>query len=479
MYYLKKTALFMVLAYICGLLSAPVFAEEAVSQTTVAAAPDTASESGIENSSAAETLLPIPEPDATPAPSETAEPTHTPSEMPVSEETPSPLPEPTPKPDGLKANYLVIDIDIANVPNVIPDGAVFGIYTKDKVFLSAQKIDIVQANVTHTLVFLVPEYYTGEIFYLMPISGVKTVRYCDAIYQTGEYIPLSTFAYLPKTPEDTGVGNRFTVTATPFYDRQVNLWVELSRQTMKSRIKISDNYCIAPLYEFMVKLGVSVYNIQYNEDAGRIQIDHNGRQLVFFLDSKDVLVNGSLVQAETPTRKIGGETYIPLRFAAEKLGCTLTAHEQGDAIHIYITFPRNVPANSFVNARNISSQTDYMVWVSKSNYTVSVFHGYTNNWNCIRTFKCSIGAPATPTITGQYEYFSKESRWSYPTYYVGPIMRFYKGYALHSTLLRYDGSSADGRLGMQISHGCVRIHPDNMNWMVNNIPLHTKIYITE
>ncbi len=478
MHYFRKTALFMAIVWMAGMLSVPALAEDpapaATPEPTAAAVESDISPAVTAAPEAADPSSTAPASTEPPAESaEDAQPTQAPAETPV------PTPEPTPEPDGLKANYLVIDIDIADVPNLIPDGAVFGIYTKDKVFLSAQKIDVTQTNVTHTLVFLVPEYYTGEVFYLMPISGLKSVRYCDTEYQMGQYIPLSTFAYLPLTPEDTGVGNRFILTATPDFDRQVNLWVELTRQTMTGRIKIRDNYTIAPLYELMVKLGVSVYNIQYNEDVGRIQIDANGNQLVFFLDSQDVLVNGNLVQAETKTRKIGGETYIPLRFAAQNLGCTLTAHEDGDAINIYITLPRNAAASKFVNARNISSQTDYMIWISKSNYTVSVFHGTTNNWNCIRTIKCSIGAPATPTITGQYEYFSRESRWSYPTYYVGPIMRFYRGYAIHSTLLRYDGSTADGRLGMMISHGCVRVHPDDMNWLVNNVPLYTKIYITE
>ena len=120
----------------------------------------------------------------------------------------------------------------------------------------------------------------------------------------------------------------------------------------------------------------------------------------------------------------------------------------------------------------------FLVWVSKKNYAVTVFTGSKNNWKSEKSFKCSIGAPSTPTITGQYEYFSKESRWTYPTYYVGPIMRFYKGYALHSTLLRYDGTSADGRLGMKISHGCVRLAPSDIQWLVDMVPLHTKIYVT-
>ena len=170
--------------------------------------------------------------------------------------------------------------------------------------------------------------------------------------------------------------------------------------------------------------------------------------------------------------------FIPLRFAVTALGCGVSANENGAALDVRITLPYGYAAVSFINSTGVSSRTNYLIWISKKDYTVTVFEGSTNNWSYVKSFKCSIGAPSSPTITGQYEYFSRESRWSYPTYYVGPIMRFYRGYAIHSTLLRYNGGVADGRLGMQISHGCVRVAPENINWLVNTVPLYSKIYIT-
>ena len=68
--------------------------------------------------------------------------------------------------------------------------------------------------------------------------------------------------------------------------------------------------------------------------------------------------------------------------------------------------------------------------------------------------------------------------WDYPGYYVGPVMRFHNGYALHSTLLYYGGGEYDGRVRVNISHGCVRLHPQDINWLASYIPLGTKIYIT-
>ena len=135
-------------------------------------------------------------------------------------------------------------------------------------------------------------------------------------------------------------------------------------------------------------------------------------------------------------------------------------------------------AEELVNSRNIQSDTPYMIWVSKENFTVSVFLRENNRWECIKYFECSIGAPDTPTVTGQYNYYRFEKIWDYGTYYVGPIMKFYNGYAIHTTLINKDGTDYDGRTGKMISHGCVRVRPENMDWLIFYIPLNTKIYVT-
>lgn len=135
-------------------------------------------------------------------------------------------------------------------------------------------------------------------------------------------------------------------------------------------------------------------------------------------------------------------------------------------------------AENVVNGNKIWSDTDYLIWVSKSNYMVSVFLRDSGSWKCIKYFKCSIGAPSTPTITGQFRYYQYQTKWQYNGYYVGPIMRFYGGYAIHSTLINNNGTDRDGRVGKMISHGCVRVRPENINWLTYYIPIGTKIYIT-
>ncbi len=134
---------------------------------------------------------------------------------------------------------------------------------------------------------------------------------------------------------------------------------------------------------------------------------------------------------------------------------------------------------AIMNASGIDSKTDYLVWVSKQDYSVRVFLGSQGNWRYVTRFACSIGAPSTPTITGKFEYYAYQAIWKYDKYYCAPIMRFApKGYAMHSTLIRYDGTPYDARLGMQISHGCVRLAPESIRWLVDYIPLHTRVYVT-
>lgn len=153
-----------------------------------------------------------------------------------------------------------------------------------------------------------------------------------------------------------------------------------------------------------------------------------------------------------------------------------------DGIHISIT-PNvetvDMAAENFVNSRNYKSNTDYLIWISKKNFTVSVFLKRDYGWDCIKQIPCSIGAPNTPTVTGEFTYHQYQEKWAYNNYYVGPVMRFYNGYAIHSTLVRYDGTDYDARLGKMISHGCVRVYPTEARWLTDYVPLGTKIYVTE
>ena len=125
-----------------------------------------------------------------------------------------------------------------------------------------------------------------------------------------------------------------------------------------------------------------------------------------------------------------------------------------------------------------SSPTAYFIAVDRNTRQVGIYKGGQNDWTNIATWSCTIGAPSTPTITGSYHVGSKgyyfDSKDGFRCYYYTQISG---DYLFHSVLYHKNGSLADGRLGMALSHGCVRMHINHAKWIYDNIPRNTAIYI--
>ena len=56
------------------------------------------------------------------------------------------------------------------------------------------------------------------------------------------------------------------------------------------------------------------------------------------------------------------------------------------------------------------------------------------------------------------------------------ITVFHGGHAFHSILYKYDGSIYNNRVGVSLSHGCIRMLPDDVNY-IYNLPLHTRVVV--
>jgi lipoprotein-anchoring transpeptidase ErfK/SrfK len=134
--------------------------------------------------------------------------------------------------------------------------------------------------------------------------------------------------------------------------------------------------------------------------------------------------------------------------------------------------------NQVVNSAGKSSRTSYLIYVNLSKYIVCIYTGSTSQWTLVRSFPCSIGAPETPTIQGTFSIRSKGVTYvtndniilKYYAYFVG-------GFKLHSILYYPSGKVADGRLGLSISHGCVRMAIDNAKYIYDNLAVGTTIWI--
>ncbi len=107
-----------------------------------------------------------------------------------------------------------------------------------------------------------------------------------------------------------------------------------------------------------------------------------------------------------------------------------------------------------------ASNTNYLITVDSKTHTVKVFQGKQYNWKEIFSTKCTLGAAATPTYKGVFMtryggyYFDSGSvRCFYYTPFNGSIYFHSVLYAQTST----PQVCVDPRLGVNISHGCVRL----------------------
>ncbi|MGX8698625.1 MAG: L,D-transpeptidase family protein [bacterium] len=134
----------------------------------------------------------------------------------------------------------------------------------------------------------------------------------------------------------------------------------------------------------------------------------------------------------------------------------------------------------YLNALDIESDTEYLIWVNKTYQRVNIFVKTAAGWKFDRVFLCCTGADWSPTPSGTYKTTLKERGWFHYDYSVFPVVRFWKGgYAFHSQL-HYPGGSAkisDPALGYPASHGCVRMLDADISWIHQTIPIGTTVYV--
>ncbi len=139
---------------------------------------------------------------------------------------------------------------------------------------------------------------------------------------------------------------------------------------------------------------------------------------------------------------------------------------------------QNSSSFNYVNKNNISSTTNYLILVSLRSFKVNIYKGSTNKWNLIHSYICTIGKPSTPTPKGTFTvgikglYFGVNK--GYKCWY---FTQFKGNYLFHSIIYNLDGSIRDGRLGMKLSDGCIRLSKENAKWIYDNVPRGTKVII--
>lgn len=132
-------------------------------------------------------------------------------------------------------------------------------------------------------------------------------------------------------------------------------------------------------------------------------------------------------------------------------------------------------------ANNQDSPTNFIVIVDRAAHRVGVFKGSKYNWADAKYYKCCVGKPSTPTISGTY-YIKSRGKY-FDTGTQGRCWYFTQingNYLFHSVI--YDRQNSpkriiDNSMDAAVSHGCVRLDLENAKWIYDNIPKNTKVII--
>ncbi len=338
--------------------------------------------------------------------------------------------------------------------------------------LSSQAIPVGEGAAAYRrLDFVTAPYEVGRKFILHLAQGDATLEYNG---QRGAWFELETYAW----PQEDGTmlyNNSFYMTLRPAAKKQINLTIA------------GKNRGDVPLYPYPAGILIPASALEAvginttRQGDGSLRLTAGDRGLVLTPGSLFAYTNDRTFNLALEPQTINGVDCVPVADVAKIFDCPLRCSDNGRVMSLSIDLSPNAYSadEKRINAAGVSSDTDYLIWISKSEYMVRVFMGSQGRWKLLKSFQCAIGAPATPTVVGTFKYYANQDRWSYASYWCGPIMRFRSGgYAIHSTLRRYDGRDYDGRVGVAISHGCVRVRPENIQWMYDTVPLQTTVYIT-
>lgn len=133
----------------------------------------------------------------------------------------------------------------------------------------------------------------------------------------------------------------------------------------------------------------------------------------------------------------------------------------------------------FAGAMGMKSETGYLLWADLARLNVYVLEYGDEGWNVLKTLPCTVGDAYHPTPTGNYilDYkctcIGKENM-----YLCRYAMCFYGSYMFHSVLYDWGGESIiDGRLGERVSHGCIRLSPEDSRTLYHTVPVGSTVFI--
>ncbi|WP_170166849.1 L,D-transpeptidase [Actinomyces bovis] len=123
------------------------------------------------------------------------------------------------------------------------------------------------------------------------------------------------------------------------------------------------------------------------------------------------------------------------------------------------------------------SSSNYLLTVDTAAPHCMAFYWRGGAWQPLYDHPCSVGAPGTPTVKGNFRIGNRGYSFGrgYTAYW---WTQFYGDYLFHSVLYNQGTLQVqDGRLGRHLSHGCVRMRYQDAKWIYDNVPRGTTVLV--
>lgn len=164
----------------------------------------------------------------------------------------------------------------------------------------------------------------------------------------------------------------------------------------------------------------------------------------------------------------GGSVKIPNRYLSYVSDlCTVT--KTGD-------YTEDVKTD-WVNEKNFSSKTKWLVWICLDKQRVNVFRRDSDgDWELQRACRCSTGKATTPTTPSFSDTIGFKKRWFKYYKNSGNLAYFmeFAGNGMHVWV----GGNRGSLLGKHTaSHGCTRMTEEDAIWMFERVPTRTKVIV--
>ena len=241
-----------------------------------------------------------------------------------------------------------------------------------------------------------------------------------------------------------------------------------------------------------LKLSGTADTVTVNGDG--VSLSGGGRIASLILNGLD----STVTVAADKTDDSGAKKALAAKKAAEEAAKQAEAAKQQDAQRVLALVTTGYHGNytlswaqnhdytpmekkTWVQAKGYSSSTGWLIWVSLTMQRVNIFRGGQGNWDLCYSCIIGSGAPGTGTPVGVYTTTYKNAAgWTTSTYNVHPVVGFKTGtgYAFHSRLYYPNGKTMkDASIGYPISHGCVRMYDEDVNYIYNNVPIGTTVVV--